>query len=110
MPSIDLASERLAPGWLRCLPSALAGIFCLAVCAGVFADTALARTNTSVSGLPANAAEKPYGGGWTCDQGFQASGETCGRVIVPANGFLDGSGTRWNCERGYLRNRQACKA
>ncbi|MDP3457854.1 MAG: hypothetical protein Q8S09_01140, partial [Hyphomonas sp.] len=103
MPFINLTGERLGWSWLRCLPSVLAGLVCLAACVAVFANSAFAQTQTSVTGLPANAAEKPNGGGWACDKGFQAAGKVCVKVGVPANAHLTGSayGAGWDCNYGF---------
>jgi hypothetical protein len=35
--------------------------------------------------------------------------DTCARVEVPANGFLDSTGRAWRCERGFFATTTACE-
>jgi len=46
--------------------------------------------------LPAHAVASRYGSGWDCMSGFRRVSNTCVRISVPANAYLDPSGNAPN--------------
>jgi hypothetical protein len=93
------AAERIARR-VSCLAPFLLGL-------AVFASLPVAATP---SDLPDHARASRYGNGWDCIRGFRRDGDTCVRIVVPANGYLDASGRSWRCDRGYRNVNESCLA
>ena len=93
------AAERIARR-VSCLAPLLLG---LSVCVSLPVAAAPGE-------LPDHARASRYGSGWDCIRGFRLVGDTCVRIVVPANGYLDASGSSWRCDRGYLNVNERCLA
>lgn len=105
-----MTGQRLGGSARRRLPSAFLRIACLLICAGLFATNASAQTATSVSGSPANSVQKPHGGGWTCDRGFEEADKACVKAGVPEYAHLAGSvhGAGQECNYGSEPTGETC--
>src|SRR5258708_36755559 len=45
---------------------------------------------------------------WQCERGFRQSGDSCVRIEIPRNGYLDTFGRDWKCERGFKKVDRDC--
>jgi hypothetical protein len=70
----------------------------------------ICSTISSAQQLPQNAHKNPYGGGWTCNRGFQNIGGKCVIVQIPQNAELNYLGNGWTCKRGFQNNSGTCVA
>ena len=55
--------------------------------------------------IPANAfpTNDSYGRGWECKWGFKHIVNTCKKIVIPPNGYLDANSYDWECLRGFRR-------
>ena len=62
--------------------------------------------------VPAGAYLDSLGERWRCLRGFEKNGETCRKIAIPPNAFLDSSAyeTAWRCDRGYMASEGKCVA
>ena len=56
-----------------------------------------ASAQTAPGTLPIHAQASRYGGGWDCVAGYTQRAQTCIPIVVPLNGYLDGSRNECRC-------------
>src|SRR3569832_1234124 len=78
------------------------GVSFLLCYASLFVGSGIASAQTNASTLP-NHAEVSRFGGWDCLPGYDRQLQTCVRIEVPRNAYLDSQRNQWECNRGYRR-------